>query len=136
MSVIKDCFTGKTIARDDETLKKLTEKNKANLAGANLRGANLWGANLAEANLAGANLAGANLRGANLRGANLAEADLRGANLAGANLWGVDLGGAKIEFHLFSLHIAIIKSLSTILGFPDFHILRSPSKAHSRSSLW
>ena len=71
MNKIYNRFTSEIIIEGKGSVKKLVEKNYADLR---------------NANLGNANLRNANLRNANLRNANLRNADLRNANLGNANL--------------------------------------------------
>ena len=71
MNKIYNRFTSEIIIEGKGSVKKLVEKNYANLR---------------YADLGNANLGNANLRNANLRNANLRNADLRNANLGNANL--------------------------------------------------
>jgi len=107
MTEIRNRFTDKKIAEGKGSLKTITEKAKADLAGADLyradlyradlSGASLYRADLYRADLAGANLSGASLSGANLSGASLYRADLSGADLTRADLTGADLSGADLS---------------------------------------
>jgi len=100
---IKNRWDGNVICEGEESIKKLAEKNKANLSGANLAGADLsWAnlsrANLSRANLSEANLSGAYFSGADLSGANLSWANLSRANLSRANLSEADLSWANLSW--------------------------------------
>ncbi len=88
MNQIKSRWSDNVIYEGEESIKRLVEKNKADLQGADLQGADLWGADLQGADLWGADLRGANLSGANLSGANLSRANLSRADLSGAK--GID----------------------------------------------
>jgi len=92
MNKIYNRFTSEIIIEGKGSVKKLVEKNYADL-----RNANLGNANLRNADLRNANLGNANLRNANLRNANLRNADLRNANLRYANLRYADLGNADLR---------------------------------------
>jgi len=96
MNKIYNRFTSEIIIEGKGSVKKLVEKNYANLRYADLGNANLGNANLRNANLRNANLRNADLRNANLRYANLRYADLGNANLRNADLRNADLRNANL----------------------------------------
>ena len=96
MNKIYNRFTSEIIIEGKGSVKKLVEKNYANLRYADLGNANLGNANLRNANLRNTNLRNADLRNANLRYANLRYADLGNANLRNANLRNADLRNANL----------------------------------------
>jgi len=97
MNKIYNRFTSEIIIEGKGSVKKLVEKNYADLRNANLGNANLRNANLRNANLRNADLRNADLRNANLRYADLGNANLRNADLRNADLRNANLGNANLR---------------------------------------
>jgi len=97
MNKIYNRFTSEIIIEGKGSVKKLVEKNYADLRNANLGNANLRYANLRYADLGNANLRNADLRNADLRNANLRYANLRYADLGNADLRNADLRNANLR---------------------------------------
>ena len=160
---IKNRWDGNVICEGEESIKKLAEKNKANLSGADLSGADLSWADLSRANLSranlsranlsradlsraylsGANLSRANLSGANLSRANLSRADLSGANFSGADLSGADLSRANLS-RAKNIEFYNLPSLATLAkinlyNLPDdlqLELMRRDAQSHPHPELF
>ena len=142
MTEIRNRFTDKKIAEGKGSLKTITEKAKADLAGADLYRADLYradlsGASLYRADLYRADLAGANLSGASLSGANLSGASLYRADLSGADLTRADLTGADLEFHQFpSIRLVSSIQLGELSDEITLELMRRDVYAHPKPELF
>ena len=132
MNKILNRNDGTVICEDNQSIKYIAIKHKADLSGADLSGANLSGADLSGADLYGADLYGADLSRADLSGADLSGANLYRANLYRADLSRADLYRAKnIEFYLFP-SIRILSSIQ-LNNLPDnlqTELMRRDASAH------
>jgi hypothetical protein len=130
---IKNRWDGNVICEGEESIKKLAEKNKANLSGADLSGAYFSGADLSWAYFSGANLSEADLSWANLSWANLSRANLSRANLSGAYF----SGAKNIEFYNLPSLATLAKI--NLYNLPDdlqLELMRRDAQSHPHPELF